>query len=492
MKKLILVVLGCIGCWSVEAQNARITLKMPKKSGYAVSLVAEKLRYYDSPAIGLTDVAYENFGVFDDSTKAWAIAELPLSEPKLVHLNFTDVGPTMGQNIGSPNRLLFVSPGDKLTITIHPDKTLSFEGDNAPAQELMRDCIKENHYEYLPMFGYKPMRVDNAGVLPKIDSLTNTRLARLQAIRSSVSDAFATYIEATTLNEAKMMELAVVDKNLRKGQGVRLRGNDRRTIENITLQNFKVMPDAALMSAAYRSELRNYLQYPAIQRFPVDSSKGFILDKDAVEFAYQLSEQQLNQHSQQREYMLTYWVNYAATFQENMAAAKTLLANYEKVYPQNKELIAYFGNVIAAKEGMYVGQKAPEFLLRNNEGKTISLSSLEGKPLCVAFCFNLKQHELIMKPLEEKYKGRMTFVYLNVTPATTYDSWRPLAETREGVVHLWATEDEAKQLKNTYIPTMKYPLVLIDAKGKIVRRWIPQEFPDNATLQREIKEIMGR
>jgi hypothetical protein len=336
------------------------------------------------------------------------------------------------------------------------------------------------------------MRVDNSSVLPKIDSLKTARLTRLQAVRSSVSDAFATYIEATTHNEAKMMELAVVDKNLRKGQGVRLRGNDRRAIEDITLQNFKVLPDAALLSAAYRSELRNFLQYPAVQRFPADSSKGFVLGKEAVEYAYQLSEQQLNEHPQQREYMLTHWANYAATFQEEMAAAKNLLGSYEKTYPQNKELIAYFNNIIAAKEGMYVGQSAPEFALKDSDGKTLSLSSLEGKPVCIAFCFNLKQHELIMKPLEEKYRSRMTFMYLNVTPATAFESWQPLAEKREGVVHLWASEEEAKQLKNTYIPTMKYPFVLIDAKGKIVRRWIPQEFPDNATLQREIKDIMGR
>jgi hypothetical protein len=110
---------------SLNAQNARITLKMPKKSGYAISLVAEKLRYYDSPAIGLTDVEYQNFGVFDDSTKAWAIAELPLSEPQLVHLNFTDAGPTMGQSAGSPNRLLFISPGDKLTIPKNSCATVS-------------------------------------------------------------------------------------------------------------------------------------------------------------------------------------------------------------------------------------------------------------------------------------------------------------------------------------------------------------------------------
>ena len=117
---------------------------------------------------------------------------------------------------------------------------------------------------------------------------------------------------------------------------------------------------------------------------------------------------------------------------------------------------------------------------------------MKGKPVCIAFCFNLKQHELIFKPLEEAYRDRLTFVYLNVTPNTPFEDWKSTVQSRPGVVHLWASDEEAQKLKDTYSTSMRYPFVLIDSQGKIVERWIPQEFPDNKTLQEELKGLIKK
>jgi peroxiredoxin len=141
---------------------------------------------------------------------------------------------------------------------------------------------------------------------------------------------------------------------------------------------------------------------------------------------------------------------------------------------------------------MYVGKAAPNFSLKDREGKEVTLQSLQGKPICIAFCFNLKQHELIFKPLEEAYKGRLTFVYLNVTPSTSFELWQSLTENRPNVVHLWGSDEDAKKLKETYATTMGFPFVVIDAQGKIVERWIPQEFPDNKTLQKELSGLVKK
>ncbi|MEZ4900293.1 MAG: hypothetical protein R2822_00200 [Spirosomataceae bacterium] len=270
---------------------------------------------------------------------------------------------------------------------------------------------------------------------------------------------------------------------------MQLKLEQRQEIEAMILQNFRLLNDDALLSQTYRQELLHFLQIPATKKYPPIAANRYILSHDAVKEAYQLSDVQLQSYPRQREYMLTHWLDYAVTNQQDMAAAHTLLERYEKTYP-NSSLISYFKNAIEAKEKMIVAQPAPDFTFNNAAGQGISLKSLYGKPICIAFCFNLKQHEYNFRPLEEKYRERMTFVYLNVTPNTPFELWKTTVESRPGIVHLWASDEEAALLRNSYIPTMQYPFVLIDATGKIVQRWIPQEFPDDKALQEELKNLL--
>lgn len=474
-----------------EAQKAHITLKLPQKRDFTVSLTTEQVRYHEAPSIGLTDMEFLNIGYFDDSTKQWAMTEFELKEPQVVRLDLISKKIVTGQNPSSNgSRLLFISPNDSLTITVAPDKSLTFSGSHASYQELLRDCFKGKMYEYLPVFGYNPTKIDNTNILPKVDSLQMVRQQRLQSLNNP-SPEFESYIKAMTLTEAYLLRLIVSDKKIRESQGVQLKPDERKTIQDFTLQNFKILSDAALMSESYRNELKNFIQIPVIQKYPTDSAKAYVLTPEAVRLAYQNSEEKLGAYPKQRQYLLTHWLDYATTFRSDMSAARDLLERYQSTYP-NSELIPYFKRTIETKERMAVGQAAPNFTLKDREGNTLSLSSFQGKPVCIAFCFNLKQHEFIFKPLETFYNDRITFVYLNVTPSTSFELWQSTTEKRPGVVHLWASEEDAQKLKDTYATSMRYPFVLVDAQGKIVERWIPQEFPDNPVLQKEIKALLGR
>ncbi|AEI46645.1 alkyl hydroperoxide reductase/ Thiol specific antioxidant/ Mal allergen [Runella slithyformis DSM 19594] len=477
-----------------SAQTAHIVLKLPQNNDFIVSLTTEKIRHIEAPSIGLTDVEFLNIGTVDDSTKRWAMTEMELKEPQLVRVNITNRRLVIGyKSQGSANRLLFISPNDSLTIMVNPDKTLAFSGRNAAYQEYLRDYFRENMYEYLPQFGYNPSQIDNSQILGKVDSLQRARQQGFQKLKGQypVSEAFETYVAAVTNTEPYLLKLVVSDKKVRGSQGIQLKPDQRKEIQDLTLQNFKLLPDAALLSEAYRNELRNYIQIPVIQKYPSDSAKRYVLSPEAVQLAYQLSDEKLKDYPKQREYLLTHWLDYSITFRSDMKAARNLLAKYEQTYPASA-LNSYFKRTIAAKERMEAAQSAPEFMLKDRTGKTVTLSSLRGKPVCIAFCFNLKQHEYIFKPLEEKYRDRLTFVYLNVTPATPYELWQPTTENRPGVLHLWASDKDAQKIKDTYASTMRYPFVLIDSQGKIVERWIPQEFPDNKTLQAELSGLVRK
>lgn len=47
-------------------------------------------------------------------------------------------------------------------------------------------------------------------------------------------------------------------------------------------------------------------------------------------------------------------------------------------------------------------------------------------------------------------------------------------------------------LKAIYAIEPCFPFMVIVAAGRIVNRWIPQEFPDNPTLQKELRSVLGR
>ena len=264
-----------------------------------------------------------------------------------------------------------------------------------------------------------------------------------------------------------------------------------QTLKRRTLDNFKVLPDDALLYQGYRSELKQYVTIQTVEKYPLDAKPPFELKPEALQYAYQLSTELLRDHPRQREYLLTYWLDYATTLTNDTQTAPALLASYRQRYDKST-LNAYFDKTIAAKSKLVLGELAPEFTLRNRDSVEVALSSLKGKPVLVIFCYNLRQHELIMKPLEERYGNRMTFLYVNVTPNVSFESWkRIISPPRKGTEQLYATEQETEQLKNNYWGTMPYPFVLIDATGKVARRWIPQEFPDNKTLQKEVNGLMG-
>lgn len=497
MKQFLYSLLGLIIHTAVLAQTAQITFKFPAdSSNFTVNLTAEKVAYTPSPAIGLTPEQYFNVGSFEVKNQRTAMTEFEVKEPQIVNLDIAPLFPkamawsSKSANFGS---LLYISPNDKLTIIVRPDGQISYEGTNAHYQTFLRDYFKSNFYDYLPLFGYKPTQIDNSAILPKVDSLKAARQKGLENLKSTqvVSQTFNTLINASTTTEDYLMKIIVSDKKIRESQGVQLKREQRQEIESLVLQNFRLLDDDALLSRAYRNELRTFLQIPVTQKYTPNADKGYILSQEAVQYAYQMSDEKLQSYPRHRAYMLTHWLDYAVTNQQDMSAAKALLVNYEKTYPSS-ELIGYFNNMITAKEKMYVAQPAPAFTFKNQEGQAVSLSSLSGKPVCIAFCFNLKQHEYNFKPLEEAYRDRMTFLYLNVTPNTPFDVWKTTVATRPGVVHLWASDEDTKVLRDTYVPTMQYPFVLIDAMGKIVQRWIPQEFPDNKTLQEELRNLVRK
>jgi archaellum component FlaF (FlaF/FlaG flagellin family) len=477
----------------VWGQNtARININSASESDYVYSLTLERVRFHETLGIGLAETEYETIDVFDLSVQKDGSTTFEVEKPLLIRMTITSKKPT--NTLGptemrreSRTQLLYIVPGENLTITVNPGNTLTFEGKNVAHQEFLQEYFLENHFQYLPAFRFDPKKIDNKAILAQSDSLAQLRIKGYEQFKAShqVDNTFDNFVRATTHVEPYLMRIVVRDRDMRQNTPVKLTPEQRKELDAITLNNFKLYPDEALFSLAYRNELRNWILIPTTEKYPQKKSSQFVLNDEAVLDVYRNSAEKLSAYPKQQEYLLTYWLNYATTALQSMAVARTLLADFEKRYPTS-EAKEYLAKVIATKEKLDKGNMAPDFTLLNTDSVAVSLSSLRGKTLCVAFAFNLKQHEPSLKLLEEIKKDSVTFVYVSVAPGISFSTWKEYVEPRPHALHLWASDEVVESLKAVYAIEPRFPFMVIDEAGRIINRWIPQEFPNNQTLRSDL------
>lgn len=494
--KALMISLMVLATLTVRGQNnVQININSPTEVDYVYSLTLERVRFHETLGIGLAETEYETIDIFDLSIQKDGSTSFAVDRPVLVRMTITSKKPT--DNLApsemrreSRTQLLYIVPGENLTITVNPGNELTFEGKNVPYQEFLQAYFLENHYQYLPAFRFDPKKIDNSAILRQSDSLAQMRIKKYQEFKTThpVDSIFDNYVRATTHVEPYLMRAVVRDREMRKNTPVKLTPEQRKELNAITLSNFKLFPDEALFSLAYRNELRNWILIPTTEKYPQALSSQYALSPEAVLDVYGNSLEKLKEYPQQQEYLLTYWLNYAATALQSVDAARTLLSDYEKRYP-NAKAKNYFSKLIATKEKLDKGNMAPDFTLLNKDSAQVSLSGLRGKLLCVAFAFNLKQHEPTLKALEEAKGDSVLFVYVSVVPGIDFTTWKQYVEPRPNALHLWASDEAIESLKAVYAIEPRFPFMVIDEAGRIVNRWIPQEFPNNQTLRSSLNSL---
>ncbi len=492
----LLLTLLALSAWAQS--SARINIASPTEVDYIYSLTLERVRFHETLGVGLAETEYETIDVFDLSIQKDGSTTFPVDKPLLVRMTIAskrptnDLSPTEMRR-ESRTQLLYIVPDENLTINVNPGNQLTFEGKNVAHQVFLQNYFLENHYQYLPAFRFNPKKIDNDAIVAQSDSLAKMRLAEYDKFKAAypVDSTFDNYVRATTQVEPYLMRIVVRDRQMRKNTPVKLTPEQRKELDAITLENFKLYPDEALFSLAYRNELRNWVLIPVTEKYPQAIASQYRLSPDAVLEVYARSKEKVSQYPRQQEYLLTYWLNYAVTALPSMQTARTLFADFAPRYP-TAQVKDYFAKIIATKEKLEKGLAAPDFTLLDKDSSAVSLSSLRGKPLAVAFAFNLKQHEPTLKLLEEAKGDSVLFVYVSVTPGIRFGVWKDYVEERPHALHLYASDEIVEQFKAQYAIEPRYPFMVIDEAGRIVNRWIPQEFPDNPTLQKELRSAVGQ
>ncbi|KAA6436637.1 hypothetical protein FEM33_21070 [Dyadobacter flavalbus] len=482
MKKALFIILLFTGFIANAQNTATLTLTASKQGPAIATLILEDVHFHPNLGTGLADTRLETAASVNFNEKTSEKAVVKLNEPKIMRLQYSGNGV-------NKTWMLFVQPGDELNISFSDNADVSFSGKNAAYQDFLKSYFLENQFQYLPVFGYKPSQINNESVVQQSDSLKQVRLNAFQKFKSSntVVPAFEAYVMATTNTEPSLMRRLIQEKIMRRNRVVKLDAAQRKELEDFTLSDFKIQPDDALLSQAYRDELRNWALIPSTRKFPLESGSRYEISPEALKDVYAFSKEKLAAYPKQKEYLLTYWLNYAATAIPSIETGKTLLADYKTTFPQSP-YSEYISKLIRTKESLQPGASVPEVTLLAPDSSSVTVSSLSGKPVCMVFSFSIGQHEPGLKVLEDKYAGKVTFVYVLVAPGIPLRTWKKYTKERAGVKHLWASDANIEVLKEKYAIDIRYPFMVVNADGKIVNRWIPQEFPDNQTLDAELQK----
>ncbi|GLU56840.1 hypothetical protein Dfri01_63010 [Dyadobacter frigoris] len=486
MKKITTLIFLLSSLLSFAQKTSTITLTATKSNGGIVSLVLEDVHFHPNLGIGLADTRLEPLAMVNFKEKNSERVSTALSEPKIMRLQYSG---------GGVNKtwMLFIQPGDDLTASFAGNADVTFSGKNAVYQDFLKTYFLENQYQYLPVFGYKPSQIDNKSVAQQSDSLQKVRQTAYATFKSSnpPSPAFDAYVSATTTTEPFLIHRLLQEKIMRRNRAKKLDPAQQKELEDLTLANFKILPDEALLSQSYRDELRNWILIPTTRKFPLDSATRYELSPAAVTDVYDFSKTKLQGHPKQEEYLQTYWLNYAATAIPTLETSQTLLTDYKAKYPKS-EYTDYFTKLLETKAKLTPGSNAPDFTMLGIDSTAVTLRNLEGKPTVMVFQFNIGAHEPGLKAMEAKYADKVTFTYVTLISGMPFGSWKTYAQDRAGVKHLWASEDSAESLRQNYAVDIRYPFVVISASGKIVERWLPQEFPNNQSLERAVFKAIGR
>lgn len=492
--RIILIFLLALGTLVARAQSsAQITISSPTQVDYIYTLTVERVKFHETLGVGLAETEFENIAVFDLSVEKDGTIDFPVSKPVLVRLTISPKKPTntltpTETRSESRTQLLYIVPGENLKIKVAAGNALTFESKNADYQVFLQDYFLENHYQYLSAFRFDPKQIKNDAILRQSDSLTTLRTQKYKAFKAShaVDNAFDSYVLATTQVEPQLLRTVVRDREMRNNRPVPLTPEQQDELDRITTDNFKIFPDEALLSLAYRNELRHWISIPVTQKYRPEKASQYALRPEAVSEIYQSSREKLADYPGQQEYLLTYWLNYAATALPSMKTARTLFDDFSQRFPKSK-VKSYFSNLIQTKEKLEKGSPAPDFTLLNRDSASVSLSSLRGQKLAVAFAFNLGQYEPTLKLLEEVKSDSVLFVYISVAPSIPFRIWKERVEARPHALHLYASDEVVEKLKATYAIEPRFPFMVIDAEGRIVDRWIPQKYPRNEPLLEALK-----
>ncbi len=147
------------------------------------------------------------------------------------------------------------------------------------------------------------------------------------------------------------------------------------------------------------------------------------------------------------------------------------------------------------KKNSSLGGKAPNFILKDLNGKLVSLENLKGKCVLLDFwaswCAPCRADFPAVKELFVKNKEK-DFVVVSMNCMDKIDSWKKTIfnEDLEPLINIFIEENKSETAKDYFVHEI--PLkILIDKNGIIIGRWTGQSVSTIDEIQKNLVEILN-
>ena len=361
---------------------------------------------------------------------------------------------------------LYLEPGDSIYVTLDYnqfDETIKFSGKGeANNNFLAQHYLKFENDDSGQSAQQRLKEMDAKTYFNYSDSLFKEELKYLDQWKNKLSKDFYEIYKS-----GKSYEIASQKLNYWQSHqylsGIKKITFDCNEAEYAFLKEMKTQNDLLINNPKYCSFLGSYLNY----KYELWKCKSTTKDQNNLEQNYYFAKELFNGKS--RNYLLACSVHNMLNY-GNFKTAEILFEDYKKV-SDDKDVVAMLAAEFEKASELAPGKTAPNFTLKNLEGKDVSLSDFKGKVVYLDFwaswCGPCRAEIPSAAKMEEDLKDKEV-VFLKVSIDENEQSWRKIIEEKQlGGVHLIANgfgDPVPKSYQVEGIP--KY--VLIDKDGNLI------------------------
>jgi thiol-disulfide isomerase/thioredoxin len=393
--------------------------------------------------------------------------------------------------LGDNSIELYLEPGDELRIeSSQADfySALQFSGPHANENRfyLMRDLKRSQVYNPVLQRIRKKDEVHFVHSLDSVIQSMHNDLIAFKQINPALSKKFE-FIESVNRKF-----IAINQRGVYAGNYASNHPSDPVIEPNFShyLDTLQYQDPRFLQSPRFKDFVRNH-RYNTLEKLLLEKPELKNEASGNIEAMFTVIEE-LFQNQAIRDYALYTSLKYELRQHGLDIPAKTVEDFYAKC--KNKDYVADIKSNYYTWTTLAAGKPAPDFALRDDNGKSFSVKSFEGKLLYVdvwaTWCGPCIAEMPYLDSLVSTFKGSTKVAIVKVSLDVNQKPWLKSLKAQPNVVNLRAAEGANSAFAKSYAIKDIPRYILIDPNGKIINVNAPP--PSSAELRRHLDRLIAQ
>ncbi|TND07825.1 MAG: thioredoxin family protein [Bacteroidetes bacterium] len=390
----------------------------------------------------------------------------------------------MGVYSGRESSVFYIGPGDSLKMEFtsrKPDKTIKFSGKYAADNNFLREYMET--FKSFRQENAQHQQKDSAKVYRAYrDTLMKKQQRMISARKKELSPGFVQLIRSDMMYSACLDKIGYVKSS--RMYSIRPGEEESKLPGHYDfMYSYGIINDSATVSGYYSRFIDLYLRHQYLRTVNFSKTGKNLTAAELFAFA------KLVLTGKTLDEAIANLLKYALTTEEVEPAGQMLdwLKTHGYSKPAVNSLEGEYKRILAFGPGA----PAPDFTLKDENGKEVSLSSLKGKAVYLDFwaswCGPCKKEMPNSVALKKKLEGRnVTFVYVSIDKDE--NAWRSsMKQINVEGIHLCTGAAKNELIGKLYNIQFIPRYVIIDKEGKIVDAHAPR--PSDRQTEQVLMEL---